>query len=169
MSFKWQIPKCRTTKILNVLTVIIMLGTFLYAVLIFRSLPDQVPVHINYKGEAGRWGNKGAIFMFPLIMILPITIVYFLGKFPHYLHQGELKETDKDKYIFMRKYLSGTNVVVALLAFYLTWSVAQIAHDRYAFQPWADYIFLGLIGILWIRFGILYAKKWPRNSKGNYS
>ncbi len=47
------------------------------------KLPETIPIHFNFKGQADNYGNKIAIFFLPVVA----TIVYFgltwLNKYPH--------------------------------------------------------------------------------------
>lgn len=50
----------------------IVLMPFIYLAFIWNTLPEKVPTHWNYKGEADHWGDKfsliGALFMMPVLM-----------------------------------------------------------------------------------------------------
>lgn len=58
---------------------------FIWAVIVFAylKLPDIVPTHFNYKGEADYYGGKGVLFFLPCIaLVLTITFIA-LSSVPH--------------------------------------------------------------------------------------
>jgi uncharacterized membrane protein len=56
----------------------IMLMPFVYLAFIWKTLPDKVPTHWNYKGEVDDWGGKfsliGLLFMLPVLVYIIMLV-----------------------------------------------------------------------------------------------
>lgn len=50
---------------------------FIYLIIIWKSLPDSVPVHWNLEGEIDRYGSKQMLWMVPIMLPL-LTYAIFL-------------------------------------------------------------------------------------------
>lgn len=48
-------------KVLNLLSFLLFLGLFLYPVLIWSKIPDEIPTHYNFAGEADAFGSKSSL------------------------------------------------------------------------------------------------------------
>ena len=48
----------------------IVLAPFVYLAIIWNTLPEKVPTHWNYKGEADKWGDKFSLIA--LLFLLPV-------------------------------------------------------------------------------------------------
>jgi len=53
----------------------IVLAPFVYLAIIWNTLPEKVPTHWNYKGEADKWGDKYSLIA--LLFLLPV-LTYIL-------------------------------------------------------------------------------------------
>lgn len=70
-----------------------MFCLFYFTFNFYTSLPDTIPVHFDFEGNADRYGSKNEIFLLLLIS----TILYFgisiLQKYPHvYNYPFEIRE-----------------------------------------------------------------------------
>jgi uncharacterized membrane protein len=56
----------------------IVLMPFIYLAFIWNTLPEKVPTHWNYKGEADHWGDKfslvGLLFMLPVFVYIIMLV-----------------------------------------------------------------------------------------------
>lgn len=57
---------------------------------VYPTLPNTIPTHFNYKGEADAWNEKSAIFLSPAIMAIVSLIVYGVMR--------NIKKIDPKKY-----------------------------------------------------------------------
>jgi uncharacterized membrane protein len=66
--------------ILEIITLLILIGMFVYVLLRWNEVPDQIPGHYNASGEIDRWGNKGELFILPFVsagMYLFLSVIMF--------------------------------------------------------------------------------------------
>lgn len=60
--------------IMEVLGLIMLIGTPLYLFINWSSIPDKLPMHYNFAGEIDRWGGKGEI----LFIVVMLWIMYLM-------------------------------------------------------------------------------------------
>ena len=60
--------------IMEVLGLVMLIGTPLYLVIRWPSIPDKLPMHYNFAGEIDRWGGKGEI----LFLVVMVWILYLM-------------------------------------------------------------------------------------------
>lgn len=60
--------------IMEVLGLIMLIGTPLYLFISWPSIPDKLPMHYNFAGEIDRWGGKGEI----LFIVVMLWIIYLM-------------------------------------------------------------------------------------------
>jgi len=68
------------TKINNLLLILVAIVPLVYTLIIYNSLPSEIPVHWNIDGEIDDYGNKNMILMLPLITIAISVLFIFLPK-----------------------------------------------------------------------------------------
>lgn len=51
---------------------------FVYLAYVWRSLPEKVPMHWNFKGEIDRWGEKQELVLIPILLPLLVYIIFLL-------------------------------------------------------------------------------------------
>ena len=69
--------KIKATKyqtVLNILSLLVLIGTILYLIIFWKTIPQKIPGHYNGNGIIDRWGNKSE-----LIIPLVIGIIMYLG------------------------------------------------------------------------------------------
>jgi uncharacterized membrane protein len=49
--------------ITEALSLALVLGTILYLIVMWKSIPDTIPAHYNAAGEVNRWGGKSELLM----------------------------------------------------------------------------------------------------------
>lgn len=108
-----------------------ILGVMLiYAITNFASLPDEIPIHFNGKGEADDWGSKIILFFVPGVCVFLFLMMSFIGtlspknyNFPVKLTQ----ENAKKQVELAREMMHGLNVVIFSLMFYILWRMVYLA------------------------------------------
>ncbi|MFB5285398.1 DUF1648 domain-containing protein [Peribacillus sp. Hz7] len=51
------------------------LGSLIFLIIIWGTLPEEVPAHYNALGEVGRWGSKWELLSGFSQWFLPVTII----------------------------------------------------------------------------------------------
>ena len=69
--------------IMNIIGVLALLGSTLFVIIMWSQIPDQIPTHYNFVGEADGYGGKGSlIFMMVLAWFMFILITVMI-RFPN--------------------------------------------------------------------------------------
>jgi len=66
-------------KKVSLYAVILILGIpFIYAIYLYPTLPETIPIHFNIKGEADGWGSRDSLFLGPAIIAFAGLFTYFI-------------------------------------------------------------------------------------------
>lgn len=152
---KVDLPKDYRVTILNCLIVVVIVGSFIYSLTSYRSLPDQIPIHFNLKGEADNWGHPGFIFLIQIISLPTCLIVYALSRFPHMHNYGSVEVTENNAlqlYTLSRLFLTVLNFQIVLITSYFTWEMIQIGKGSATFGNWFLMFVLGVPSITIVIF-----------------
>lgn len=125
-------------KFFHLFALLLLIGLIVYVVMVYRSLPDQVPLHINLQGEVDDWGNKTTILALPLITVPLFIILYFLGNFPQ-VHNYPVKVTEENAEQLYRKsrlMLALMNFEIMVIFFLIVWEFVHIAKGGPGFEEW---------------------------------
>ena len=60
-------PTTRYQRIAGILAPLILLGTIVYILIIWHTLPEQIPTHYNFAGEIDGYGGRGSLLLMPII------------------------------------------------------------------------------------------------------
>lgn len=88
----------------------------------YSTLPDQVPIHFNFKGEADNYSGKGSIIALPIISFLSSALLIYLTKFPHnYNYPIKItKENALREYTYSKQMILQLAVVIAGVFLFVT-------------------------------------------------
>ena len=64
-----MVKKHPLDKLMNRLSLVVLLGTAVFLVLYWRDIPQKVPMHFNAAGQIDRWGSKAELLILSLIHI----------------------------------------------------------------------------------------------------
>ena len=67
-------------KVLELITIIVLIGIWIYLIMSWGSLPDKISGHYNGAGVVDRWGSKSGILIMPIlssVMYIFITVLCF--------------------------------------------------------------------------------------------
>ena len=113
-------------RILEVISLLVMIGTTFYLIVGWNSFPDRIPVHYNAAGEIDRWGGKGElIFLFVMTSILYIGIT-LIQRFPQIWNTGvQVTQENRERVYRILMYMLETLklLMVAGLTFLTVYSM----------------------------------------------
>lgn len=125
---------------------------FAYALYLYPSLPAQIPIHFNIKGEADGWGAKESIFLMPSIMGFVSLFVFFIFTNIKQLDPKRYADADPANYLAL-----GLAVVIflCLLSLFILHSIVNVEIRS------VSVVFV-MVGIAFSLFG-LYMPKVKQN------
>lgn len=78
-----RIPLSSADKIIEAVSLLLLLIIWAAILLTFEKLPEQVPLHFNASGEIDRYGKKTELFIVPIIATMLYVGLSFLNQYPH--------------------------------------------------------------------------------------
>lgn len=115
---------------LDLLSVAIITVTIIYTILMYTNLPETLPIHFNFKGEADNYGNKSAVLWLPIFNIGMFILLFMLNKFPH-IHNYMVNITEENalkNYRFSTRIVRFTNLFITILFSFIQYQIIESAH-----------------------------------------
>ena len=113
---------------------------FIYLASIYNSLPQEVPIHFNWKGEADDWADKTMLFLLPAGLGL---LIYFLMLIVPSIDPKKRIQEMGSKYFSFRLILT---IFFSILSVYLIYVTKEGSLEK-------PNILVSLIGLLFIMMG----------------
>ena len=71
-------------KLFSLLSIALVIASYPYIIYNYKTLPAQLPVHINLSGEIDKYMSKGIIFAFPILLTILFASFKIVPKFDKY-------------------------------------------------------------------------------------
>lgn len=144
--------------LLEMLALVSLMVSLLLTVFNYADLPDEIPVHYNFIGEADRFGNKQQIWILPVVSFILYLGLTVLNRFPHKFNYPVEIRPDNAEY----QYTLATRLVrilKLLIIFLFNLILYTVIYDvRYLSSLWSFFA-IGLIFILIIVYLIRAAER----------
>lgn len=124
-----------------------LIGGCIYLVLIWHSVPDQIPVHYNFAGEIDNMGNKKSIFFIIIVNWLLYFFITALEQVPRIWNTGVTvtPENRARVYRVLKNMIGSTKLACVVMFSYLMIQTVTARKLPSVFLP----IFMGaLFGII---------------------
>ena len=69
--------------IMNIIGVLALLGSTLFVIIMWSQIPDQIPTHYNFAGEADGYGGKGSLIFMMVLAWFIFILISVLMRFPN--------------------------------------------------------------------------------------
>lgn len=105
---KMDIPKTKSEWLWDIIGYAFFIGSILLLVMVWNTLPEEVPAHYNAKGEVDRWGSKWELIFLPAISFFLLLFMSFIERHPEWHnYPARFNESNaKAFYILSRKMLN---------------------------------------------------------------
>ncbi|AOV09044.1 DUF1648 domain-containing protein [Sporosarcina ureilytica] len=118
--------------VLNVITIILFVGSLVYLFVSWTTLPNEVPAHYNSLGEVDRWGHKWEMVILPIIAVILWIGMTILEKYPHvYNYMNLTKENIEAQYLNGRLMVNVIKNIITIIFAYINWNNIQVALGRH--------------------------------------
>ena len=81
-------PATRYQRIAGVVAPALLLGSIVYILVIWHTLPEEIPTHYNASGEIDGYGGPGSLLLMPIIGLVTDLTVAICGRFPKSWNTG---------------------------------------------------------------------------------
>lgn len=131
--------------ILEILTLLCLIGMFVYLILNYGNLPDKIPMHYNFAGEIDRWGSKKGLFFMPIMSILLYLLLTVVTFFPSAWNMPvTVKEENKIRvYSCVKTLMILMKLEIIVCFFYITYTMLHVEPISVAFLPIFLILFFG--------------------------
>ena len=104
--------------IMEILGLIMLIGTPLYLLIRWSSIPDKLPMHYNFAGEIDRWGGKGEILFLVVMVWILYLMISLVEHFPSIWNTGvQVTSENRARVYRTLKYIVKTLKLVMTLIF----------------------------------------------------
>lgn len=129
--------------ITEALSLALVLGTILYLIVMWKSIPDTIPAHYNAAGEVNRWGGKSELLMLPIIGGILYFLITLVQQYPEAWNTGvTVTEENRERVYRILRNLIGTTKLMMLLVFS---SLTVLSSLGLALPIWYLGVFLALL------------------------
>ena len=81
-------PTTPYQRIAGILAPLILLGSIVYILIIWKKLPEQIPTHYNFAGEIDGYGGRGTLLLMPIIGLVMDLSLALVCRFPQSWNTG---------------------------------------------------------------------------------
>lgn len=148
-----EIPLSLPEKILQGVSATLLVASIVIPLLFLGSLPDRVPIHFGFLGEANAWGGRGSLFILPAVNLIFFAGLTLLERFPHiYNYVVEInQENAQFQYQNARSMVVWLKATILASFAYIEWGIVQVAVKGnggigMAFLPVNLLLLVGVIG-----------------------
>lgn len=141
---KLNIKKSGLEIVLDLIGIVSFMAICIYCIYIWPSLPDSIPTHYNFKGEADSWGGKGSLLILPLISLILWIGLTALERYPHVHNYNGLTEENAERlYKNSRMMLNVMKNEMVIAFVFFTWKSVQDAFGKELYSDeWELPVFL---------------------------
>ena len=153
-----KIPLSFLEKTLEWISSGVILYVFYMTLNSWADLPNRIPTHYGFSGQADAWGSKGTLLALPVVMVVFYVLLGVLSRFPHVFNYPVpiTVENAGTQYQNARTMLSWLKVEVLGIFAYLEWCIIETALRKtqdlgWLFLPVSLIAVFGTMGYYMIR------------------
>ncbi|AXI10179.1 hypothetical protein CUC15_15105 [Oceanobacillus zhaokaii] len=79
---KLKFEKTKSEFVWDIIGLSCYIGSIILLIVVWNSLPDQIPAHYNALGEVDRWGVKWELLILPVIGVFIILLMQVFERYP---------------------------------------------------------------------------------------
>lgn len=147
-------------KLLEFAGVVLLIALWIWVWTSYKDLPNEIPAHYNFKGEADSFGGKATIFLLPAIATFLFVVMTIINRYPH--HFNYLTKITEDnalhQYTIATRMIRTLKTVIVWIFGILAYKTIRYDGDDSGFGAWALMILLGSVFITLIWFTCLSVK-----------
>lgn len=133
-----KVPKEKLDWAFEIITFLCISWTWIYCIISYSTLPDNIPVHYNELGFPNGYGSKDTIWLMPGIVTIVVVGLYFLNKYPHLFNYGVNITEDNAlrQYRLSNRLLRVISMNIAALFSYIVYKEVDGATTGYSQLDW---------------------------------
>ena len=130
---KLHIPMSKAEIILEIISVIAFILTWVYIIIFWSKMPSIIPTRFG-SGQATAYGSKNTLFIIPIIATIMFMLFNILARFPHVFNY-RVKITAENA---ERQYRNGRLIIeilgmeMSILFLYIDYILIEVALKRFS-------------------------------------
>jgi len=123
-----RVPRAFGDKILETLAVLLLLGIWVVAFILYNKAPDVIPTHINIYGKADRIGSKDTLLVLAGIATFVMALTGYRSFFPSRMSRFPVQITEKNmliQYALIARYIRVLNILVGMLFVTMLFNISE--------------------------------------------
>jgi len=142
-----KLPWTRFHKVIEVISLVILLTMIIYPFAIWDTLPLKIPMHFNAAGEIDRYGSRSELFLMPILSIFLYGLMSLVSAFPSAWNMPvTVTRENRDRvYQCTKSLLILMKMEVIALFGYLEYSITQVKNIPGAFLGIVFVVIFGTI------------------------
>lgn len=139
----YEIPRRKHDLLIEVCCIILLVGTLIYLVVNWGSIPDRVPMHYNAAGEITSFAGKATLLIVYVMALIMYIGLSTMERYPQTWNAG-VKITEHNKiriYRILKDMIKTTKLIIVVAFIYLTINTAMAK----PLSGWFTPVFLVLI------------------------
>ncbi|MGB5105798.1 MAG: DUF1648 domain-containing protein [Candidatus Zixiibacteriota bacterium] len=153
-----DIPRTRVDFAFEIIAVVGLLTGLFNLIFDFSKLPESIPTHFNFKGDADNWGGKDSLWILAGLLVVIYVSLSLVPRIPHlYNYPFEItNENAERQYRLARQFITLLKAEIVWLFTAIIGSTIQVAlGESTRLQPTLLFLFLALIAASTIGYFIL--------------
>jgi uncharacterized membrane protein len=124
----------RTERLLNALTLLLLVGQVALIIGNYAQLPETIPVHFGLGGKPDRWGGRGQLFIVPGLATFIFFIFWAIRQIPadYYNMPTPLTPQNRERQIRnSHEMMAMTAFVIMIFMLWSLWDWSRSAADAH--------------------------------------
>ncbi|MFW9259808.1 DUF1648 domain-containing protein [Nostoc sp. CALU 546] len=123
------IPGFDSAQMLNLSALVGLVGLFGIAIHAWSRLPDTIPVHFGFDGQADGWGNKKVLWLLPIVGLAIYGLLTFISRYPNTFNYPVVitKQNALQQYQIACSMLDWLKSEMVWIFVYIEWQIFHLA------------------------------------------
>jgi uncharacterized membrane protein len=119
-------------KVLHLISILLLIGLWVYVLIQYNLLPDSIPTHFNLKGEVDSFGAKWTIMAVPIIATVLYLLIHFTSQDKSKLNYPiKLTDTNKEKiYAIIEEFIAIIKFMLVVIFSTIAFVTCQTAQSN---------------------------------------
>lgn len=119
-------------RVVEVLTSIAVFASFLFPLIYYPELPEQIPMHFDSSGSPDRISPRNSIWILPVLAAVLCLAIHRIIRYPHMFNYPVkiTAQNAEDHYRMAQRTLRIINLIVGSSIAYITWKIILTSLGR---------------------------------------
>lgn len=127
-----EIKKEGIDKVIPILGLLVVMGSFIYVFVFYKQLPDEIPIHYGLDGMPDDFDSKNTLWSLPLLSLFIYLGINYLSNIHIPYNFAAKNIVQNARYLKKLKYrfVQVLNTIITFIFFYITYKTVQIGLEN---------------------------------------